>query len=532
MATIIKAAPWKKSLAAIAVAGLLGSSLTASAQTLHRGIGGEPGTLDPNHVSGNWEDMVVGDLFMGLVTEGSDGNNIPGAAESWSVSEDGKTYTFKLRKDSKWSDGQPVTAADFVYGLRRILDPATAAKYAYLLYPIENAEALNKATMKGMDNLGVKAVDDFTLEMTLKAPTPYFIDQLNHYTSFPLPKHVVEKHGTAWVKPGNMVSNGAYKLVEWLPQTHIKAVKNEHFYDAGNVAIDTVQYYPTEDRPAALKRFRAGELDLNYEFPIDQFKWLKENMADQAIVAPQLGTYYYPINNRDEKFKDVRVRKALSMAINREIITEKVLKTGEVPAYSFVPPGVGNYQIQEADFKAQSYKDRLKEARSLMEAAGYSKDKPLTFQLRYNTHDAHKKVAVAVASMWKQIHVKAELFNSEVAVHYADLKEGDFEVARAGWLGDYPDAQNFLSLLEATPNNYGGYRNDQFQQLMDKAAVTLDKQERLNLMQQAERIAMDEYATIPIYYYVSTNLVAKHVKGWQPNVVDIHRTRWMSLADK
>ncbi|OMH34018.1 peptide ABC transporter substrate-binding protein [Motiliproteus sp. MSK22-1] len=520
---------WRKALTAVSAACLMGIAAHSTADTLHRGIGGEPGTLDPNLVSGNWEDMVVGDLFMGLVTEGADGINIPGAAESWSLSEDGKVYTFKLRKQAKWSDGKPVTAADFVFGIQRILDPKTAAKYAYILYPIANAEALNKGTMSGMDNLGVKALDDYTLEMTLKAPTPYFIEQLNHYTSFPLPKHVVEKYGSDWVKPGKMVSNGAYKLTEWLPQTHIKADKNEYFFDARNVSIDTVQYYPTEDRPAALKRFRAGELDVNYEFPIDQYKWLKENMKDQAIVAPQLGTYYYPINTRDEKFKDVRIRKALSMAINREVITDKVLKTGEVPAYSFVPPGVGRYQIQEADFKALSQKDRLKEARKLMEAAGFSKSNPLTLQLRYNTHDAHKKIAVAVAAMWKQIHVKAELFNSEVAVHYADLKEGNFEIARAGWLGDYPDAQNFLSLLEATPNNYGGYRNDEFQKLMDQAAVTLDGDARLKLMQKAERIAMDEYATIPIYYYVSTNLVANHVKGWQPNVIDVHRTRWMSL---
>ena len=529
MTKTIKHPTWKKALTAISAACLMGMAAHSAAETLHRGIGGEPGTLDPNLVSGNWEDMVVGDLFMGLVTEGADGINIPGAAESWSLSDDGKVYTFKLRKEAKWSDGKPVTAADFVFGIQRILDPKTAAKYAYILYPIANAEGLNKGTMKGMDNLGVKAVDDYTLEMTLKAPTPYFIEQLNHYTSFPLPKHVVEKYGSEWVKPGKMVSNGAYKLTEWLPQTHIKADKNEFFFDAKNVSIDTVQYYPTEDRPAALKRFRAGELDMNYEFPIDQYKWLKENMKDQAIVAPQLGTYYYPINTRDEKFKDVRIRKALSMAINREIITDKVLKTGEVPAYSFVPPGVGHYKIQEADFKSLSQKDRIKEAKKLMEAAGFSKSNPLTLQLRYNTHDAHKKIAVAVAAMWKQIYVKAELFNSEVAVHYADLKEGNFEIARAGWLGDYPDAQNFLSLLEATPNNYGGYRNAEFQKLMDQAAVTLDGDARLGLMQKAERIAMDEYATIPIYYYVSTNLVANHVKGWQPNVIDVHRTRWMSL---
>lgn len=521
----------KKTFLATATACLLNIAPIVDASTLHRGIGGEPGSLDPNYVSGNWEEFVVADLFMGLVTEDVDGRTIPGMALDWNISNDGLVYTFNLRRDAKWSDGQPVTAHDFVFGLQRIMDPKTAAKYAYILYPIKNSEAVNKGEIKDINQLAVKALNDYTLEITLKAQTPYFIDQLTHYTAFPLPKHVVEKHGNAWVKQGNIVSNGPYKLVEWVPQTQIKATRNNEFYDAANVSIENVIYYPTEDRSAALKRFRAGELDMNYEFPIDQYKWLKENMPEETRVSPQLGTYYYPVNTRDPKLQDVRVRKALSMAINRKIITEKVLKTGEVPAYSFVPPGIGDYKIQEVSFKGVPFGKRVAEARVLMEEAGYSKDKPLQLQLRYNTHDAHKKVAVAVAAMWKQIHVKAELFNSEVAVHYAELKEGNFEVARAGWLGDYADPQNFLSLLEPTPNNYGGYNNDNFNQLMNEASVTLDSAKRVSLMEKAERIAMDEYATIPIYYYVSSNLVSKKLKGFKPNVLDKHRTRWMSLVE-
>lgn len=520
----------KKTLLTAAICTLSTATLV-SAATLHRGIGGEPGTLDPNHVSGNWEDFVVGDLFMGLVTEDVAGKTIPGMATDWTISDDGKVYTFNLRKDANWSDGKPVTAEDFVFSLQRILKPETAAKYAYILYPIQNAEAINKGEEKDLNSLGVKALDSKTVQITLKAHTPYFLDQLTHYTAFPLPKHVVEKHGNSWVKAGNMVSNGAYKLVEWLPQTHIKAVKNDSFFDAANVSIDEVIYYPTEDRPAALKRFRAGELDLNYEFPVDQYGWLKKNMPDETRVSPQLGTYYYPLNMRNPKLQDVRVRKALSMAINREIITEKVLKTGEIPAYSFVPPGMGGYQVQELSFKGMPYGKAMQEAKKLMEEAGYSSDNPLKLQLRYNTHDAHKKVAVAVSAMWKKIHVKTELTNAEVAVHYNELKEANFEVARAGWLADYPDAQNFLSLLEPTPNNYGGYNNDTFNNLMNKAAVTLNGKERTGYMQQAERIAMDEYATIPIYYYVNLNLVSAKVKGWQPNPLDNHRTRWMSLAE-
>ncbi len=270
----------------------------ALAQNVLRiGNSGEPDSLDPHQVSGNWEDRIVGDMFMGLTTEAADGTVVPGAAESWTISDDGLTYTFKLR-DHTWSDGTPVTADDFVFALRRILDPATAAEYAYILYPIKNAEAINSGNLADLDALGVRAIDPKTLEITLERPTSYFVEQLTHYTAYPVPKHKVDELGDDWVKPDNIVGNGPYTVVEWVPNSHVKMVKNPNFYDADNVAIDEVVYFPTEERNAGTKQFRAGELDVQYDFASEQIDLLKENLPEATHISPELAAYYYVFNTK------------------------------------------------------------------------------------------------------------------------------------------------------------------------------------------------------------------------------------------
>jgi oligopeptide transport system substrate-binding protein len=516
-------------LGTVLALGIGGAAFAAG--ELHIANSGEPDTLDPHHVSGTWENRVIGDMFMGLTTEAADASPIPGAAESWQVSDDGTVYTFTLR-DHTWSDGTPVTADDFVFALRRILDPAEAAEYASLLYTIKNARALNEGAIEGMDQLGVRALDPKTLEITLESPTPYFIEQLTHYTAFPVPKHKVEELGDDWIKPGNIVGNGPYTVVEWVPNTHIKAVKNPNFYDADNVSIDTVYFYPSEERNAATKRFRAGEIDIQYDFASEQIDWLSENLPDETRIAPYLGIYYYAINTRNPPFDDQRVRQALAMAIDREGITDKVLRTGELPGYSFVPPDAGSYgEPSYVDWKDVPYEERLAEAKKLMAEAGHGPDNPLRLQLRYNTSETHKKVAIAVAAMWKQLGVDTELFNTEVKVHYNDLQQGNFEVARAGWIADYNDPQNFLYLMETSTGvqNYAGYSNPEYDRLMDEADRAVDGEQRNQLMHQAEAVAMADMPNIPIYYYVSKDLVAPHVKGWVDNTKDIHRTRWLSV---
>ncbi|MGI9435802.1 MAG: peptide ABC transporter substrate-binding protein [Geminicoccaceae bacterium] len=511
----------------------LGSLSPLVAAELRIANAGEPDTLDPHHASGTWENRIIGDMFLGLTTEAADGSVIPGAAESWTVSDDGLVYTFTLR-DHTWSDGTPVTAGDFVFAVRRLLAPETAAKYASILYTVKNAKALNEASMEGMENLGITAIDDKTLEVTLEFPAPYFIEQLTHYTAFPIPKHKVEELGDDWVKPGNIVANGPYVVTEWVPNTHVKSVKNDAFYDADNVKIDSVTFFPAEERNAATKQFRAGEIDMQYQFASEQIDWLKENLPDETRISAYLGIYYYPINTAEPPFDNVDVRQALAMAIDRTAITDKVLKTGELPAYSFVPPNTGDYgEPAYVDWKDMAYEDRVAKAEALLAGAGFGSDNPLKLQLRYNTSENHKKVAIAVAAMWKKIGVQAELFNAEVKVHYNDLQQGNFEIARAGWIADYNDPQNFLYLMETDtgPLNYAQFSSPDYDRLMSDPDIETDPTKRNDLMREAEAIAMAEMANIPIHYYISKNLVSSKVEGYLDNTKDIHRTRFLSIAE-
>lgn len=516
-----------------AMAAML-SMTAANAATLHLHNGGDVTSLDPHKVSGDWENRVVGDMFEGLLTEDQQAKAIPGQAESWEISEDGLTYTFKLRDDAVWSDGTPVTAGDFVYGFQRLINPETAASYAYLQYPIKNAEALNTGEMTDLSALGAKAIDDRTLELTLENPTPFLLTALTHYTAYPIPQHVVEKHGSDWVKLENIVVNGPYKPTEWTPGSTVKSAINDKYYDAAALKIDDVVYYTLEDESAALKRYRAGEFDWLTVFPKDQFEWLQENHPGEARVEPFAGLYYYTLNSSKPPLDDARVRKALSMAINREIIGPQILGTGEIPAYSWVPPGMDNYveQSYEADWKDLPYGEKVEQAKALLKEAGYGPDNPLEIELKYNTNENHKRIAVAVAAMWKPLGVETELFNSETKVHYAALKKGDAQVARAGWLADYNDPINFLELLKGgIQYNYGRWQNDEYDKLLDAASAETDLAERAALLKQAEKIAIDDTAAIPIYYYLSENVVSPKLKGFSDNVFDIHRTRWLSKEE-
>lgn len=298
------------------------TQLTHSVKILHKGNTSEPDSLDPNKATGTWESSILRDMIFGLYTEDAYGEAIPGSAVSHSVSDDGLIYTFKMREGMVWSDGVPVTAHDFVYGMRRILNPSTASQYASLLYVIENAAEVNTGDMPG-EALGSRAIDDMTLEITLVNPAPFFIEMTTHQTMYPLPKHVVEAHGDQWVRPENVQVNGPYKLVEWVPQGHIRLIKNELYYAVDELQIDEIYYYPTVDRTAALKQFRAGELDMNSRLPLQQIDWLQENMPDETRLYPYMGLSYIIFNTEAAPFDDVRVRTALSMVIERDVITSK-----------------------------------------------------------------------------------------------------------------------------------------------------------------------------------------------------------------
>ncbi|MEO6014034.1 MAG: peptide ABC transporter substrate-binding protein [Devosia sp.] len=515
----------------------------ASAVTLNLGNGSEPGSLDPHKANGDWENRIVGEYLEGLVAEDIQANPIPGQAESWTISDDGTVYTFKLRADAMWSDGKPVVAQNFVDAFQRLFDPKTAAEYAYLQFPIKNSTKIAGGEITDFSQLGVKAVDDHTLEITLEASTPFFLQALTHYTAFPIRKDVIEKFGDQWTQPGNIVGNGPYKITEWVPGSYIKAVKSDTYYGKDKLKIDEIMFENTEDLTAALNRYRNGELDILTDFPADQYQFLKDNYPGQAHVAPFLGVYYYVMNQSKPPLNDVNIRKALSISVLRDVIGPDVLGTGELPAYGWVPPGTGNFE-GEAYLPAWSkepYDQRVTEAKALMAAAGYSPEKPLKLQLRYNTNENHQRIAVAISDMWKQIGVEVELFNAETPVHYDALNAGDFQVGRAGWLLDYNDPSNTLDLLKTGVkgtdgtvnwgNNYGRYSNPKFDDLLAQASKELDLTKRGGLLHQAEATAMDEFATIPIYWYVSKNVVSPKITGFEDNAKDINRVRWMSKSE-
>lgn len=520
---------------ALAAALMAATSITAVAGVVyHRGNTADPETLDQHKTSTTYEAHILRDLYEGLVAYGADGQIIPGVASEWKVSDDGKTYTFMLRDDAKWSNGDPVVAGDFVFSLQRIMNPETGAKYANVLYPILNAEKVNKGEAKP-EELGVKAVDDHTLEIALESPTPYFIDLLGHQTGLPVHPASVEKFGSDFVKAENIVTNGAFTLAEFVPNAHVKAVKNPHFHDADQVKIDTVFFYPTEDRGAALRRFQAGELHTNNDAPTEQVAFMRENLGDQFHVAPYLGTYYYALNHEDEVLKNPDVRQALSMAIDREFLADEIWGSTMVAGYSFVPPGIGNYgDPAYADYKDMSQIDREEKAIELLTNAGFGPDNPVELTINYNTSENHKNTAVAIADMWKPLGVNVKLINTDTKTHYAMLRDRqDFDVARAGWIGDYSDPQNFLFMVESDNDgfNYARYNNPEYDALMDEAAVTVDLEKRADILKKAEELFMRDLPFIPMMYYGSMNLVSDKMAGFEDNLLNIHPSRWMSISE-
>jgi oligopeptide transport system substrate-binding protein len=496
----------------------------------NRGSAAELQSVDPHKTSTVYEANVLRDLFQGLVMQDEKANVIPGAAESWTVSDDGTVYTFKLRKNGLWSDGTPVTAEDFVFAFQRLEDPATGAEYASMLYPVKGAEEANTKKGKPQD-MGVKAVDANTLEVTLKAPTPYFLEMLTHQATYPVSKAAVQKLGADWVKPGAMVSNGAYTLAEWIPNDHMKLVKNPKFWDAASVKIDTVNYIPTEDRSSAMKRFEAGELDSYDDLPTEQLADLKTKFGSQIRVGPYLGTYYYAIKTDKAPWNNPELRNAISMAIDRDFIAEKVWQNSMLPGYSMVPPGIEGYTPAMAKYADMSQIDREDAAKKILEKLGYTPQHPLKMEIRYNTSENHKNTAVAIQEQLKPLGVEITLVNTDTKTHYSFLQQkGDYDVARAGWIADYKDPETFLGISrKASGNNYSNYDSAAFEAAMDKAAAAGGKPEqRMKDLAEAERILIDDMGEIPLLYYSYHDIVSSKLHGFTDNVMDVHPSRFIS----
>jgi oligopeptide transport system substrate-binding protein len=516
------------------LAGCTMLAMTASGAfaevVFNRGNSADPESLDPHKTSTVYEAHILRDLFLGLATEDAKSEIIPGAAESWAKSADGKIYTFKMRAGATWSDGSPVTAHDFVFAWQRVVDPATAAEYAYMLAPVVNAEDITAGKKKPAE-LGIRAVDDMTLEITLNAPTPYFLEMLTHQATYPVSKANIEKFGADFIKPGNLISNGAYTLAEFVPNDHIKAVKNPKFYDAANVKIDVVNYIPTEDRSTAMKRFEAGELDSNDDIPTEQLADLKAKFGDQVRLGPYLGTYYYAFKTDKAPWDNVKLRHAVSMAIDRDYLAEKVWQNTMIPAYSFVPPGIGGYETRTTDYAEKSQLDREDDAKKLLAELGYGPDKPLKLEIRYNTSENHKNTAVAIQEQLKPLGIEVSLLNTDTKTHYGHLEQkGDFDVARAGWIADYKDPENFLALCKTgTGNNYGVYSSKEYDDLLATAAAAADPAERMKKLSDAEAVGVArDLCVVPLLYYGFHTVVSSKLKGWEDNVMDRHPTRFLS----
>lgn len=498
----------------------------------YRGNGAEPETLDPHLSGGIWESNIIGDMLIGLTTEGPAGEAVPGAATSWDISEDGLIWTFHLR-EHQWSDGTQVTAEDFAFAFRRILDPATASTYAYYLYPIRNAEDVNAGRMP-TSALGVEAPDDLTFVVHLEHPAPYLAQFMTHHTTSPVPRHVVEEHGRGWTRPGNYLANGPYVLTEWVPNDHVTAVRNPLFYDADNVAIDRVLYYPTADYSAALQRLRAGEIDMQSVLPDVQIEWIRQNMPETIDLQPTLTVEYVSVNLARDGLDDVRVREALSLALDRETMVERVRRMGNPPAYSMVPPSVANYPADvQLPFADMPQPERVERARALMREAGYGPDNRLRVGLAVRSASAdQRRRPAAMQQMWSEIYVDAEIEQSDAAVFYNLMQEHDFDLGIAGWVADFNDASNFLDLLRTgTSNNYGQYSNAEYDALLDQAEAETDMVARGLLMARAEEIALTDHAWIPVFFGVNRRMVRPYVEGWVTNVNDNMRTRWLTINE-
>ncbi|UOE79175.1 ABC transporter substrate-binding protein [Vibrio splendidus] len=491
----------------------------AEVQELVRGNGTEVATIDPHKSQGVPESHVIRDLLEGLVNQDGEGNTIPGVAESWETT-DNKTFTFHLRKDAKWSNGDPVTAEDFVYSWQRAVDPATASPYAWYMEYTKMVNAKDiVAGKKDKSELGVKAVDANTLVIELETAVPYFVMMMGHTTVKPVHKATVEKYGDQWTKPDHFVGNGAFAVDKWVVNERLVLKRNDQYWNNDKTVLNKVTFLPIENQVAEMNRFLSGEIDFTNELPVEHFKRLKKEHAEDVSVAGNLCTYYYIFNTKKAPFDDVRVRKAISYAIDRNIVSDAILAQGQKPAYFLTPEITAGFNPELPAYGKMSQKERNEEAARLLEEAGYGKDNPLNFNLLYNTSENHKKIAVALGSMWKKtLGLEVTLENQEWKTYLSSKDSGDFEVARAGWCGDYNEASSFLTLMKSN-NTTGGvhYDSAEYDQIIDKALNSTSAEEREALYLEAEALMAKDMPIAPIYQYVKSRLLNPHVGGFPTN---------------
>jgi len=501
--------------AAYAATVQAGDTLAAD-QTFTYRVLDEHSSVDPQIVEDVSGSDIVRDLFEGLMNQDADGNLVPGVATGFTTNDEKNVYTFTLRDDAKWSNGEPVTAGDFVYAWRRLVDPATASPYSWFgeLMSIEGVGPI-LAGEADIDTLGITAIDDHTLEVRLTASLPYFPLMTTHSSTFPTPQAVIEEFGDDWTKPENIVSNGAYVLTEHVPNERSVRERNPMYWNNDETIIEKVVTLVINDDNTAFTRWEAGELDRT-EIPSGQYPRLVEQYPTEALSFPRLCSYYYTFNlsdNGPEAFQDVRVRQALSYAIDRSIITDKVLQGGQFQAYTFTPGATAGFEVPSVPYATMTQDERDAAAVQLLADAGYGADNPLTFDMLYNTSEGHKKIAIAMSQMWKQkLGVTAVLANQEWKTFLETRGNQDFELARGAWCGDYNEASTFLDLLTSQSGyNDGKFANAEVDALMQEAKTLTDATANYT---RVEQILADEMPIIPVYHYTAVFMLNDKVKNW------------------
>ena len=504
-------------------------------QILHFGNGDEPQELDPHLTTGIPEFHIQHAIFEGLVSKNTKTLAIePGVAKSWDISDDGKTYIFHFRNNARWSNGDTVKAGDFVFSWKRALTPALGNEYAYMFFPLKNAEAYFKGEITDFNKVGVKAPDDFTLKVELNAPTPYFLQLLDHHSYFPVYPPLIEKfhafaeRGTRWTRPGNFIGNGPFVLKEWKMNRILIIKKSPTYWDADKVRLNEIYYYPINNSSTEERMFRAGQLHITDRVPPEKIAVYRKNNPESLRITPYLGTYFYRFNTTIKPLNDVRVRRALAMCINRQQIVELITKGGQKPAYALTPPDTNGYTAT-----AKMKYDPI-EAKKLLAEAGYPGGRGFpTLDIMFNTDETHRKVAIAIQEMWKKaLNINVTISNVDWKVYLDNESHLNYQIDRAAWIGDYVDATNFLNMfVTGGGNNRTGWSNLRYDKLLRESEMKANQSERYAILQKAEKILMDEAPIVPIYYYTQIRLISPSVKGWDYNILDQHTFKYVYLDD-
>ena len=506
-------------------------TVLAEKQELVRNNGSEPSSLDPHKVESDVENNIISDLFEGLVSVSPTGEIEPRLAEKWE-NKDNTVWTFHLRPGVTWSDGTAIAAQDIVWSWQRLVSPLTASPYAS--YP-GNMHIVNGAEIaqgkKAPETLGVKALDDATLVVTLTQPNAAFLAMLAHPSLVPLDKVLISRYGDKWTKPEHMVTSGPYKLSQWVVNERIVAERNPRYWDNAHTVINKVTYLPISSETADVNRYKAGEIDIVYTVPINQFAQLKKTMGDQLDVSPQLATYYYEFNTTRPPFNDSRVRRALNMALDKDIIAEKVLGQGQRPAWLISQPDIGGVELHNPEYANWPRDKRIAEAKKLLSEAGYNESHPLVFNLLYNTSESHQRIAIAASSMWKKnLGVEAKLQNQEWKTMLDTMHTHNFDAVRYAWIADYDDAATFLNNFRTGDSeNTSQYSNPAYDEALRNAAKASDTMARGKFYQQAEDLLGQDVPAIPVYHYVRTHLVKRWGCGFTPDKLGYYYTKDMYI---